>query len=290
MKKVGAKLGKRPQHRINMPPGWWDRLVNYCQEKALIKVSKEIATLIGVSQRALAYAKKSNTFTEDMFDIVKGKLGYTTRDALLTILGGQPAAVKAAAPEGQSTTAPDPPQKGVVGTDPSNRVDVPDASDWLDVVEKAVLSADNVYVSVSISINGKARTSEQKEHSVKIVREDGKIVTKCPHEKDRTITGDQLKNLPPAKFEYIDELRRSMDKHHRKWERIIKLTPNRSQSKSKKAETDKELLKIVLKISYYFNGIVMFLKSIGLNLDDHYRKTRQLLETYAHQLQTEQSV
>jgi hypothetical protein len=80
------KRGKKPQRKYILAEGWWDRLVNFCQAKNLAKNNEEIYTSTRVSRRTFANAKKSNQFTELVFDTLVQNLKCKNRDELLGIL------------------------------------------------------------------------------------------------------------------------------------------------------------------------------------------------------------
>ena len=97
LKKVSkAKLGKKPQPKIYVPEGWWNRLVNFCQKEKKAVIAEDIYALIKISRRTISNARNANWFTESMFDQLVNRVGCKNRDALLAILGGQPETEKAA--------------------------------------------------------------------------------------------------------------------------------------------------------------------------------------------------
>ena len=54
LKKVSkAKLGKKPQPKIYVPEGWWNRLVNFCQKEKKAVIAEDIYALIKISRRTI---------------------------------------------------------------------------------------------------------------------------------------------------------------------------------------------------------------------------------------------
>ncbi len=101
------KKGKGLQRRIDLPPDWWDKLVDFCQGKLVTKIDADIYRLTKISRKTFSDAKNNtnknkNTLTEAMIDTLAHSV-CKTRTELLSILG------KTATPTPASTAAkPDP--------------------------------------------------------------------------------------------------------------------------------------------------------------------------------------
>lgn len=83
--------GKRPQRKVDLPAGWWPRLVDFCKEARTqagdAKVNPfDIYEFTGISRRTLSTAQTTNQLTEQMFETLSDKVGCINRDALLKLL------------------------------------------------------------------------------------------------------------------------------------------------------------------------------------------------------------
>src|ERR1700722_13900649 len=109
MKKLvveAKKRGKRPEPKIAVPEGWWDKVSNYCQANKGTKTNEAIYGLTTVSRRTFLNSQKTNEFTEKTFNILVEKLGLKNREALLDILGSNPIPMVASALEAKPEIEP----------------------------------------------------------------------------------------------------------------------------------------------------------------------------------------
>jgi len=114
-----------------------------------------------------------------------------------------------------------------------------------------------------------------KEYRYKIEGDSQKIVVKSQGKEIQRITGDDLKNLPADYYQHIQTLEQSMQAHYRLWQRIY---PKRNQSPDelKNAQTDEQIHQLIANMKQDLDGIITFLESIGVHLDDHYMMVRNL--------------
>ena len=82
------KRGKKPQRKISVISGWWDRLLDFCQANRGTKTNDDIYDLTKISRRTFAKAQRSNEFTEYILNDVVATLGLKNRRSLLEILNG----------------------------------------------------------------------------------------------------------------------------------------------------------------------------------------------------------
>jgi hypothetical protein len=175
------------------------------------------------------------------------------------------ASAKTEAPNRQeSKTAPDTPKKH------------PTASATILVAISALGYLDKLYDPVYLFINKRADPFDQPEHRFKIEGDSQKIVVKLWGKKIQTITARDLKKLCSVHYEYIKTLEQSMKGHYESWQRIYPKR-NSSPDKLKNEETDKEIGRLILNMEEDLIGIITFLQSIGLHLDDHYMNIRHLI-------------
>jgi hypothetical protein len=119
-------------------------------------------------------------------------------------------------------------------------------------------------------------------HRCKIEADSDKIFVTIEGRVPETITGDDLKNLTPAHYEHIKTLEQSMQEHYRQWQNIY---PTRKSSPDalKKKETDEKIGQLILDMEDDLNGIITFVESLPLRLDDHYMHIRHLIGWFRQQ-------
>lgn len=116
-----------------------------------------------------------------------------------------------------------------------------------------------------------------REHRMRIEESNGDIVsqTRAGVELQR-ITPADLQNLPEAQLRHVSVLERSMENHYRIWERVypeLALVDNPVQ----KGRIEQQLEGVIRDMGKDLEGILSFLESCGLHLDDHYMHIRHLV-------------
>ena len=121
--------------------------------------------------------------------------------------------------------------------------------------------------------NGK----EKREYKMKIVKEDDSIVAKEYGTTTQKITADQLKDLPDSLLKHIIILQKSMENHYALWSEIC---PDLAliDSPVQKAKIELQLKEILRDMNEDLEGILNFLETCGLHLDDHYMHVRHLVK------------
>jgi hypothetical protein len=83
--------GKRSQDKVELPAGWWLRLVDVCNRKAPRERKRpgpDIYQLTGISRRSMSTARRTNKMTEQMFSDLTHAMGFERHDDLLKALAG----------------------------------------------------------------------------------------------------------------------------------------------------------------------------------------------------------
>jgi hypothetical protein len=111
---------------------------------------------------------------------------------------------------------------------------------------------------------------------MKIQREGDQIVSRVHGQVEKTITAKDLKSLPPTELRHITTLERSMENHYGTWERVY---PELAllDSPVQKAKVEQQLEQVIRSMKADLEGILSFLESCGLHLDDHYMHIRYLV-------------
>jgi hypothetical protein len=119
--------------------------------------------------------------------------------------------------------------------------------------------------------------SVPKEHRMKIAEEDDSIVSREHGQVIQRITASDLKNLPEYQLRHVTVLEKSMENHYSIWEKVY---PDLAlvDSPIQKAKVEKQLEGIIRDMGGDLEGVLSFLESCGLYLDDHYMHVRHLVQ------------
>lgn len=150
---------------------------------------------------------------------------------------------------------------------------------FIDLIGAAVGLFDKVADEVARFITKEPDTPRPKEWQYKIQREDHKLVVRQDGREMQTITGDQLKNLPAAYYQHIQVYENAMQAKYRLWQKVY---PKRNATSDElvNAKIDEQIRNLILDMKGDLVGIVNFLQSIGVQLDDHYMQIRDLVQQY----------
>lgn len=115
-----------------------------------------------------------------------------------------------------------------------------------------------------------------KEHRLKIEKSDADIVASSHGQVVQRITAQDLVNLPPGQLQHIKVLEQSMENHYAVWSQVY---PQLAlmDSPVQKARVEQRLRGIVVGMKGDLEGILSFLESCGIHLDDHYMHIRHLV-------------
>lgn len=115
-----------------------------------------------------------------------------------------------------------------------------------------------------------------KEHRMKIEARGSELVAR-EHGEEQVITADDFAKLPEEDLEYIKVLEVSMKNHFTLWSKVY---PQRNVSADPlvNAKVDQQLQGLVSEMRDDLNGVLKFLESLGLSLDDHYMRIRHLVD------------
>lgn len=116
-----------------------------------------------------------------------------------------------------------------------------------------------------------------KEHPVKIEKKGDSLVEFAHGKEVRRITPDDLRKLPEDQLQHITVLERSMQNHYRIWSKVY---PELAlmDSPVQKARVEAQLDEVIRGMRKDLLGILSFIESCGLYLDDHYMNIRELVK------------
>ncbi len=119
-----------------------------------------------------------------------------------------------------------------------------------------------------------------REHRMQITNEDGSIVAREHGQITQIITGKDLRNLPEQQLRHVTVLENSMENHYAIWESVY---PQLAlmDSPIQKARVSKQLEIIIKDMKGDLEGVLSFLQTCGLYLDDHYIHIRDLVNQVA---------
>lgn len=89
------RRGKRPQPKVELPEGWWNRLVDLCRskwEQPKLKSERtsprlDVYEFTGISRRSFTSARRTNKMTESLFRLLTENVAYSSQEDLLRDLG-----------------------------------------------------------------------------------------------------------------------------------------------------------------------------------------------------------
>ncbi|BDT67610.1 hypothetical protein os1_17870 [Comamonadaceae bacterium OS-1] len=113
----------------------------------------------------------------------------------------------------------------------------------------------------------------------KVKADDKQITVKQDGHTIQTLNRDELESrLTPADLAHIKVYEASMQKYYKRWQQMY---PMRDDSADVLAniKLDEQLAGQVKKMQQDLVGIVDFLQSIGVRLDDHYMQVRDLVKS-----------
>jgi len=155
-------------------------------------------------------------------------------------------------------------------------VDIAAITAAISATTAAIGLIDKIAGQVRLFLTGKPEPSILKEHRQKIEASGSEIVAKDHGKVVQTITANDLAMLPPNQLRHISVLEESMENHYALWAAVY---PQRNASTDllSNAKVDQQLKQIVSNMSDDLNGILSFLESCGMYLDDHYLDFRDLV-------------
>lgn len=117
------------------------------------------------------------------------------------------------------------------------------------------------------------------EHRMSIKEKNGAIVATEHGRETQRITGEDLNRLPTELLDHVRVYERSMTNHYTVWSSAY---PELAllDSPIQKARVEGQLAGVVRAMKVDLDGILGFLESAGISLDDHYRHIRQLVNDY----------
>lgn len=119
------------------------------------------------------------------------------------------------------------------------------------------------------------RTEPDRPHRVRIEREGDAIVQKVHGVVVRRITGPDLEKLPEAQLRHIKVYEQSMENHYAIWSAVY---PQLALADPiEKARLERKLQETIVAMKRDLLGILDFLISAGLDLEDHYSHIRHVV-------------
>ena len=134
---------------------------------------------------------------------------------------------------------------------------------------------DKLYDQVTSFIS-KRKVQKSSGHSLTI-KSNGSGISAIEHGKVvKTITGTDLEKLPDAERKHILVYEKSLQNHYDLWAQVY---PYRDASADPivNAKVNQQLKEIIIAMKGDLNGILGFLESMGIYLDDHYLMFRDLV-------------
>jgi hypothetical protein len=159
-------------------------------------------------------------------------------------------------------------------------VDIAMITSALSAASSAVSLFDKIADQIERFITKSPAPAVPREHRMKIEATSKGLEKKENGHTTQTITAAQLTSLPADKLRHVKVFEQSMENHYRVWESVY---PQLAllDSPIQKARVEQQLGGIVRDMKGDLEGILSFLESCGLYLDDHYQRIRHLVARYA---------
>jgi len=152
-------------------------------------------------------------------------------------------------------------------------------SDTVKSTGRALRMFDEIVDQVESVITGSDTPYTPREHRHRYEGGGIELVDKRLGQPVKTITGQDLQKLPTGQLTYINTLERSMENHLLIWNEVypqlaLMIDP------IAKARVNQQLKGMVASMKDDLEGILSFLETCGLHLDDHYLNFRHLIKTH----------
>ncbi len=155
-------------------------------------------------------------------------------------------------------------------------VDLTTISAAIAAAASAVGLFDKIADQVERVLTNRSEPSVPKEHRMQVQGTGTEIVSKSYGQVIQTITAQDLAKLPEAQLQHITVLEKSMQNHYEVWAQVYPQLALMADPVSQ-ARVNQQLKGIVVGMKGDLDGILSFLESCGLHLDDHYMHIRHLV-------------
>lgn len=115
-----------------------------------------------------------------------------------------------------------------------------------------------------------------REYRLKIQGKNDTLVAQYDGKVLQTITAKDLEKLPESQLRHVQTYEKSMKNHYKIWSAVYPQLATMDSPVSK-ARVEAQLDEVIEGMKKDLNGILSFLESSGLQLDDHYIEIRQLV-------------
>jgi hypothetical protein len=155
-------------------------------------------------------------------------------------------------------------------------IDVALISSVISAAASGVALFDKIADQVERFISKKPEPAIPKEFRMKIEKEGDAIVSRYNGIEQKRITLGDLENLPEATLRHVKVYEEAMQNHYNIWSSVY---PQLAlmDSPLQKARVEAQLKSEIKNMQVNLNGILSFLESNGMYLDDHYIHVRDLV-------------
>lgn len=146
----------------------------------------------------------------------------------------------------------------------------------VNALSNGVELVNKLYDQVTSYIEKRKESKSTEEHSLKIESNESGISAIENNKVVKTITGADILNLPDAERRHILVLEQSMQNHYDLWAQVYPIR-DASPDPIVNAKVNQQLKSIIFSMKDDLNGILGFLESMNIHLDDHYKQFRYLV-------------
>jgi hypothetical protein len=155
-------------------------------------------------------------------------------------------------------------------------VDIATITAAIGAATSAVGLFDKIADQIERFITKRPEPAVPQQYRMQIAEEGDAIVARERGNVTQRITAEDLQKLPESQLRHVSALEKSMENHYAVWEKVY---PQLAllDSPIQKAKVETQLEGIIQDMKGDLEGILSFLESCGLQLDDHYMHVRHLL-------------
>lgn len=137
---------------------------------------------------------------------------------------------------------------------------------------------DKIADQIDRFVTKRPKPAVPKEHRMQIAKEGDALISRVHGVEYQRITAADLQKLPAPTLKHVQVLEQSMENHYAVWAAVYpKLAL--AVDPIAEAKTEQQLKTVIAAMKGDLVGILEFLESAGLQLDDHYLHVRDVVKS-----------
>ncbi|WP_143135806.1 hypothetical protein [Burkholderia ubonensis] len=151
-----------------------------------------------------------------------------------------------------------------------------ESSDSTTALAKSIAVIDEFTDQLEAVVCGQLQAETNRQYGIVVRRERGALVA---YQRMQVITGDDLQKLPAEQRETLATYEASMKRFHKSWKSTW-AKRSAASTDSERVRIEADLQRLVRGMQEDLHGILDFLASQGMVLQDHYTKVRYLVDEF----------